>query len=242
VGIFLVASLAVGARLLALAARTRELPELALGSTLFIAGGLGGILYFLGTSHSSDLGALGLWVRGLGRLCLSVGALSLWGFTWRVFRPGNRAATALFCLAACAIAIGFAGEALAGGFRGGNFDTVWSCLGFVARGLAYCWASLESLRYFGLMRRRFRIGLADPLLVNRFLLWGIATTAAFGIYVVALINLLDHSAHDVAAGVFSPTWALSTSVLGLTSGVCLWLAFLAPAGYRRWIASHASGA
>jgi hypothetical protein len=237
-----VASLAVGARLLALAARTRQLPELALGSTLFVAGGLGGILYFLGTSHASDLGALALWVRGLGRLCLSVGALCLWGFTWRVFQPGNRAATGLFCLAASAIVVGFAGEALAGGFRGGNFDTVWSGLGFVARGLAYCWAALESLRYFGLMRRRLRIGLADPLLVNRFLLWGIATTAAFGIYLVALINLLVDSTHDLAAGVFSPTWALLTAVLGLSSGVCLWLAFLAPASYRRWITSPATNA
>jgi hypothetical protein len=59
---------------------------------------------------------------------------------------------------------------------------------------------------------------------------------------VALANLLDHSAHDVAAGMFSPTWALLTSVLGLTSGVCLWLAFLAPAGYRRWIAPSAADA
>jgi hypothetical protein len=227
---------------LLLAARTRELPELALGSTLFLAGGLGGILYFLGASDVSGLGALALWARGLGRLCLSIGALSLWCFTWRVFRPGNRAATALFCLAASGIVAGFAGEALGSGFRGGNFDTVWSCLGFVARGLAYCWAALESLRYFALLRRRLRIGLADPLLANRFLLWGIATSAAFGIYVVALANLFDHSTHDVAAGVFSPTWALLTSVLGLTSGVCLWLAFLAPAAYRRRIASPAAEA
>jgi hypothetical protein len=240
VGIFLVTSLAVGTRLLVLAARTRQMPELALGVTLFASGGLGGILYFLGTSRAEELGALAVWVRGGGRLCLSAGALTLWGFTWRVFRPDSRWAAALFSLAASAVVAGFVGEGLATGSSGGNFDAVWSRLGVVARGLAFLWAAIESFRYFGLLRRRLRVGLADPVMVNRFLVWGIATSTAFGIYAVALVNLLESSAHDVAAGVFRPSWALLTSVLGITSGVCTWLSFLAPAPYRRWLESAAA--
>ncbi|GAF95123.1 unnamed protein product, partial [marine sediment metagenome] len=89
VAIFLVTCLAVGIRLLVLAARTRQGPELALGLTLFASGGLGGILYFLGTSRAEELGEFAVWVRGSGRLCLTAGALTLWGFTWRVFRPGK---------------------------------------------------------------------------------------------------------------------------------------------------------
>lgn len=237
VGIFLVACLAVGARLLVLAAHTRQAPELALGVTLFASGGLGGILYFLGTSRAEELGALAVWVRGGGRLCLSAGALTLWGFTWRVFRPGTRWAAVVFSLGALAVLAGFVGEGFATSFSGGNFHTAWSQLGILARGLAFLWAAIESFRYFGLLRRRLRVGLADPVVVNRFLLWGIATSTAFGIYAVALVNLLDSSPQDVAAGVFKPTWALLTSVLGLTSAICTWFAFLAPVRYRRWLES-----
>ncbi len=240
VGIFLVTCLAVGIRLLVLAARTRQMPELALGVTLFASGGLGGILYFLGTSRAEELGALAVWVRGGGRLCRSAGALTRWGFTWRVFRPGRRWAAALFSVAVCAVVAGFVGEGFATGFSGGSFDAVWSQLGILARGLAFLWAAVESFLYFDLLRRRLRVGLADPVVVNRFLLWGIATSTAFGIYAVALVNLLHSPTHDVAAGVFGPTWALLTSVLGLTSAVCTWLAFLAPAPYRRWLESAAA--
>jgi hypothetical protein len=229
----------VGIRLLALAARTRRLHEAAVGLALFAAGGLGGLLYFLGTSRAEELGTLAVWVRGSGRLCLSVGALTLWAFTWRVFRPGSRWAAALFALASSAVVAAFVGEGFATGFGGGDYAGVWSRLGVASRGLAFLWAAVESLRHFGLMRRRQRIGLADPLVVNRFLLWGIATSAAFGIYLVALMNLLQNTSHDVAAGVFEPAWALLTSLFGLISGVCMWLAFLAPAAYRRWIESAA---
>jgi hypothetical protein len=240
VGAFLLTCLVVGIRLLLLAARTRQTPELALGLTLFVSGGLGGILYFLGSTRAEDLGTLAVWFGGSGRLCLTVGAITLWGFTWRVFRPDAPWAAALFALATCVVVAGFVGEAMTTGFRAESIDGFWSPLGVLARGLAYLWASIESLHYFGILRRRLRIGLGDPELVNRFLLWGIATTAASGIYAVALLNLLESSAHDVAAGVFKPTWALLTSGLGLTSAVCTWLAFLAPARYRRWLASAAA--
>ncbi len=239
VGAFLVSCLVVGIRLLLLAARTRQTPELALGLTLFMSGGLGGILYFLGTNRAEELGALAPWVAGCGRLCLSVGALTLWGFTWRVFRPGSGWAAALFALATCVVVMGFVGEALTTGFGVGRIDVLWSRLGVLARGLAYLWAAIESLRYFVALRRRIRIGLGDPVVMNRFLLWGIATSAASGIYAVALVNLFQTSAHDIAAGMFRPTWALLTSGLGLTSAVCTWLAFLAPARYRRWLESGA---
>ena len=40
------------------------------------------------------------------------------------------------------------------------------------------WGAVESLRYYALMRRRLRLGLADPLVTNRFLLWGLGIGAA----------------------------------------------------------------
>ena len=40
------------------------------------------------------------------------------------------------------------------------------------------WGAAESLRYFSMMRRRAKLGLADPLVTNRFLLWGLGIGAA----------------------------------------------------------------
>jgi hypothetical protein len=236
--VFLVTSFAVGVRLLVLALHTRQIPELLLGLALFASGALGGILYFVGTSYAEQLGATGPWVRGGGRLFLSTGSLALWAFTWQVFRPDRRWAAALVVVAGSAITVSFVGEGIVSGFSGGNFDTLWAWLGFLARGLAYLWASIESWRYLLPQRRRLRIGLGDPLVADRFQLWGISTLAALGIYGVALANLLGDTVPDLAGGVFESTWALLTSALGLVSGVCVWLAFLPPDRYRRWIASQ----
>ena len=40
--------------------------------------------------------------------------------------------------------------------------------------LAFAWGGFEALRYFFLLRRRQALGLADPVVTNRFLLWAIA--------------------------------------------------------------------
>jgi hypothetical protein len=240
VGVFLVTCLAVGGKMLLLAGRTRRAPELALGLSLFLSGGLGGILLFVGQSRSEALGDFALGVRGAGLLCLSAGAIALWCFTWRVFRPQERWAAALFAVACAAVVAGFVGEAVTGDFATKRFANAWSWLGLSGRSLAYLWAGLESLRYHRLMQRRLRAGLADNLVVNRFLLWGVGALAAWGIYGVVLVNIAVGAADAVDAGVFhSLVPALITSALGCASGVAMGLAFFAPRAYHRWVRERA---
>jgi hypothetical protein len=143
---------------------------------------------------------------------------------------------------ACAAVVvsGFLGEAIVGDFATHRFANVWSWVGLSGRSLAYLWAGLESLRYYRLMRRRLQLGLADSLLVNRFLLWGFGALAAWGIYGVVLVNIATGVANDADAGVFhSIVPALVTSALGCTSGVTMALAFFAPPAYHRWIRARA---
>jgi hypothetical protein len=169
-------------------------------------------------------------------LCLSAGAIALWCFTWRVFRPGARWAAALFAAACAAVVSGFVGEAVTGDFATNRFASVWSWVGLSGRSLAYLWAGIESLRYHRLMQRRLRLELADNLLVNRFLLWGIGALAAWGIYGVVLVNIATGTADEADAGVFHSTIpALITSALGCASGAAMGLAFFAPRAYHRWI-------
>jgi len=243
VGAFLVACLATGGRMLLLARRSGELPELALGVTLFAAGGLGGVLLFLGTQRAELLGAAALPVRQAGILCLNAGAVSLWLFTRRVFRPEGGWALALVAAATAGIAIGLVADLLAAGagdFARRRWDSPWSRLGFALRLGAYLWGAFESLRYFALMRRRQRLGLADPLVTNRFLLWGVAGLAAVGIYAMAAANIATGTGDGLGAGVFDPRFALATALLGLTAAACLWLAFFTPGFWRRRLGAPGS--
>ena len=57
---------------------------------------------------------------------------------------------------------------------GGAYWVSW-----VLRTGALLWLAFESLRYWSLLRRRLRLGLADPLVTNRFLLLGIWALAVF---------------------------------------------------------------
>jgi hypothetical protein len=55
-----------------------------------------------------------------------------------------------------------------------------------ARLLPTSWAFYESLRYWRAMRRRDSLGLADPVVTNRFLLWSIWTGAVTALPLIAL--------------------------------------------------------
>ncbi|MFK7894917.1 MAG: hypothetical protein AB8G23_03725 [Myxococcota bacterium] len=45
------------------------------------------------------------------------------------------------------------------------------------RGIPFLWGFCEALRYYAQMRRRLTLGLADPVVANRFLPSGMALSA-----------------------------------------------------------------
>ena len=104
-GSFTLASLIVGARLLALAARTRALPEAAFGTALFL-GGVGYVLIVLGFRVvAPDHAPLPL---AAGNLLLHVGSMALAIATWRVFRPAERWPAAAIAALASVLSVSFA--------------------------------------------------------------------------------------------------------------------------------------
>ena len=95
------------------------------------------------------------------------------------------------------------------------------------------------------MRRRLRLGLADPVLTNRFLLWGVWAGAVFlmgqadpvarawyvlkeGTFTGGLMN--PEVARPIVAALVS-----TTSILGIIVALMLLLTFFPTAGYRRWL-------
>jgi len=229
---FNAASYAVGVRLLALARRTRGLPETAIGASFLLAGGVaatGGLAArFLAPGFAGH--AL---VSGMASLALHGGVAFLIFFVWRVFRPRARWAAALAGFLLTGLATGFLGPALTTGFLA-PAEPVFTAISLVARIGLYAWAGLESLRCWAQGRRRLTLGLADPVVVNRFLLWGLGVLAVLGIWLDSARQLLAQGDAQASDGV--------VAVLGFLCAGCLWLAFFPSAAWRRRLRGAAEAA
>ncbi len=227
----------VGARLLALAHRTRRLPELAFGAGFLLLGVLGQPVAVLARSPlagSPELAgvllAAGLAAQSLGCLCLDAG-------TWQVFRPASRCAAAAVAGVAVLFVASLIGHGVTVGFAGGADRGGFSWAGLLGRGGSFAWCAVEALLYHRQMRRRLRLGLGDPVVANRFLLWGVASLGL----VAAFLTFVTAKLAGVNAATSRPFLATSFAV-AVVCGVAMWLAFFAPEAYTRRIARRGADA
>ncbi|MBW2233217.1 MAG: hypothetical protein JRH17_22765 [Deltaproteobacteria bacterium] len=181
--VFLGVGTAIGVRLLLLARRTREAPELLMGLAFLVGGCVGYVLEVLaqdGATLPADW-AQPAWLLGrLGTPLLGV--------------PEQ---------------VAFEAESL-------------------ARFAAPIWSGYEAFRFHGLMQKRLHLGLADPLVTNRFLLWGIAQVAAL---TGLSMRVLD------AHGVLTEIAAVMMPAAGLGAAIAYWVTFFPPEAYRRRFAA-----
>jgi len=225
--VFLVVGTWVGLRLLFVWRRTRGVPELLIAIGILGIGSLG-----LGASTIGSLlaetglpGQAPFWFAGL--LGSSLGAGSQYLFSWLVYRPESRYARAgalagLLALGLCLVA----GIALYQG--AGAAETLATALPRSAL-LATCllWAGVEALVYWRMMCRRMALGLADPVLCNRFLLWGVAAcSASLGSWIGVVGQLVLGNEIQTHPGLL-----LCSSMHGLVAAIAMWLAFVPPAWY-----------
>ena len=234
---FVLASLVMGFRLLRLARRTRELPEFAIGLALFLMGGFGYPLVSVARLATGIPEGLRVALFLVSVLFNLVGTLAVCVFNWRVFRPTQRWAPCLTLVFSGAVAGALGLQSVAPGLAAAalhNEGTGYH-LFMALLGTPIAWAAFESLRYHDLLRKRARLGLADPVVVNRILLWGAGMLSAFVISIVS--SALAFSGVDVAT---TPIGAVVIAPLGLIAAACVWLAFLPPAAYTRRFSERAS--
>jgi hypothetical protein len=114
---FFVASSVVGARLLLLWRRTRELPELLIGLGVLGIGPVG--FGFITVGELCVAGAPGIAriLIGIGLAAMSVGSAAKYVFNWRVYHPHNRELRAMVAVACLMLAVCYAWEFSATGFR-----------------------------------------------------------------------------------------------------------------------------
>jgi hypothetical protein len=229
-----IVSVLVGFRMLSLTWRTREFPEAAIGVHILVLM-LGYAVEFAGIEAAGKLGPAAVWLRCAGNLCYAIAILVYLLFTWRVFRPESRLAGAVAVGSIFALIVGWSGEVFTSNFdfRAERFAAPWFWIAFVPRIVCMGWAAGEALREYGLARRRLRVGLSNPVVVNRFLLWGLAALSELLIYAIVLVSIL----RGIPADFLNGTAAIFVSALGLSAAVTILLAFLPPRFYRRWLTS-----
>jgi len=232
---FFIVSLLVGLRLLLLWWRTRQIPELLIGIGVLGIGPVGfGLPVASGLVAGSRPG-LGAVLVGIGALAVAIGAGAKLTFNWRVYHPQSRSVGVIPFAAGPILLAAWLTEWATGGFVEVNSASPATLIRTSLQIACLLWGSGEALRYWTMMRRRERLGLADPLVTNRFLLWGIGAGAAgLGSFIGIAAQLATGSATGEIPWVMT-----SSSLHGLIAAIALWFAFVPPGFYRRYIQARA---
>jgi hypothetical protein len=234
-GAFFVSSLTIGVRLVWLARRNRGLPELLIGLSILGIGPAGFALMVLAMLFGAGRPAVAFVCLATAQLAIAAGATAAYVFTRTVFRPD-----AAWARAVVWIAVGILAAAFLGRFATHTYVLplrldFWTEVGSFDMIACLFWGSFESLHYYGRMRRRARLGLANPVLANRFLLWGLGIGSAGVGSLIGNVVMMVRGTAMLELDLLT----LSNSMFGLAAAVLMWIAFLPPAGYRRWIEARA---
>jgi len=187
----------------------------------------------------------GFWLSAAASLAIGSALACLAAFTWQVFRPGKRWAKRVFQMHAAAMFAAFAAGTTSLRAADGSGPIAIVFNGLAA--LALVWAFAECLLYYRRMRRQRVVGLAEPVLANRFLLWAVWTGAlGFQGIVMMLLRIALWSSGDGEVllrgedpgGPWLALIAASKGLLAIVAPaivVSVWLSFSPPAAYRRWL-------
>lgn len=220
--------LIAGARLLRLSVLTQEIPERSLGAS-FLLMGVGSLLYSLAMFSYFEA-----WWQPLnfsGRVSWVVAITLIAIFTQRVFRSKERWGRWIVHATVVLFITGVGGSAMSGDWEGFSPSSGWYWLEFAGYVLPITWACVEAASEHLRARRRSKVGLCEPIVCNRLLLW--AFFAALQL-VGLVVSYFQYAAFE-RGGVFTAGWDYLYSAALISSLVLMWIAFFPPVFYRKWI-------
>jgi len=223
--------LIAGYRLLRLSGRTREHPELLLGLYLALSSQwylLYNAPYFLGIEALPPLlGQSSEWIYILGTIPYLL-------FLRSAFRPESAWATALVIVSTLFVFTGAVVATLGGGISNSlNASYLLMYAGYI---VPCYWMCCEGAISHAAAKKRVRIGLCDPIVSNRYLLF-----AGFGFcQIVGGIVELVWAYGNSGPGTAPPLMDGLLGAAEIASVATLWLAFFPPRVYRRWIDERAA--
>jgi len=220
----------VGVRMLILARKTGGRPELLLG-----AGSLLVVAVGLPTSIASGFGKsaaevhVAFWMAS--ELATQLGIVLLYLFAQQVFRPGAPWARAVVIGVAIYLPVCLAGAGRALEAAAPQLDSVaatrgWLLLCFLGYGGCFLWSSAESMLQYRMAVRRQALGLADPVVASRFLLFSVYGLAAMAIMLANAAAVLFGFNLATSLVVLGPS-----ALLGLVASAAIYFAFLPPRWY-----------
>jgi hypothetical protein len=246
-------SLVIGLRLVRLSGGVAGRPELwlavffLLGS--FLGMGLSMVVYMGWADPGLALSPVLTLPLNAGYLLgVNLGMSAIYVFTWKTFRRDAPWARRLALAGISVLLGGFAAIGAIEGFGvvvipGPAYWVTWA-----VRCSAFLWLAIESFAYWRVLRKRLVLGLAEPLVTNRFMLWAIWASATFAngwsdvlarvLYVRAVGNS-DAFVAEVARPYIVTTLSF-TSTIGLVAAVTLFLTFFPTRSYRRLIERRAA--
>jgi hypothetical protein len=235
VAAFLIMGVTIGARLLLLSRRTRGAPEFCAGAGLLCLAVLAHPFSALGRLPALVDTFPGHLLFAIGMATTAAGITLLYEFTRRTFRPGHAWALVLVVLAGLAAATEAAGlmNATAGASRIEDILprarpwTIAICLTLAG---SFAWTAIEGVLYYRRLKKRLVLGLADPVVANRFWLW-----AASGVAVTILLVEVAVLASQGSMVLHDPVALMATALCGLATSSLWYLAFLPPPAYERWV-------
>jgi hypothetical protein len=229
--LFVVTCSAVGLRLLWLAKSGGGRPAWLCGHGFSLIAILGFPLGVLSGQGFAPAGQVILSVAAVSLLANLLGIGSFFVFTVSVFRPGALWAHTLAGAAIAGMAMSSVGilaaialaPADASSFAvsyGWSATFQWICV------LCFGWMGVEGLREWWRSRRRLALGLSDPVVSNRLLMWGL-----FGVSTTLLCLVLAAVQMSGQPTATSAIAQLAQALFGVVSSVAATLAFFPPRAY-----------
>jgi len=216
----------LGVRLIMIGWRARSWAEAFLGGTFLMIAPASAAM-----RHGTASGDTSLSIQGLG--LSTVGISLLVAFTYRTFRHGELLGMLVM---AALIALNVAGYLHQVQIVG----TVPHPSAFLllARAGGFGWTAFESTRFLRMYRKREVLGLADPVITNRFLLYAIWTTV---VMLVPLIMAISGELGEQGAMGWQNLLRVLVPPAAIVVVVCVVLTFVPPRAYLRFIERrHAS--
>lgn len=238
--LYVATATAIGLRLVWVGRLPGRRPELLLGAGSLLVATIG-LPLSIGSGFGGDAGNVHVPLWAGSELLTQVGIVCLYAFTQQVFRPGVRWARWLIALAAVAMPVCLAGSTLGltaapPAMLSVKATGAWLVLCQLGYLGAFVWSAIEGLVHHRTARRRTAIGLLDPVVANRFLLFAIYGLSGTAIAVANIAGVVLE--RDI---VTSLVVVVPSAIFSVAASIAMFLAIFPPGWFvERLRASRAA--
>jgi hypothetical protein len=221
----------VGIRLFKLSRRTGHAPE-TLIATSFLLWMLGYAIWDIPYAFVDSEDQIPAICSFGSLIALASGNVAFAFFIRAVFRPDARWATGLVAAIAFSNLVGVAGSGWSGDWEGINpLANPWYWLEFFGSFAPTIWMGTEGFAQYFKTRKQLKLGLCEPMVCNRFLLWGLAGSLWFILEAVVAASDLVYA----FTGQWSPLLGAAIAFLEFLPIAMVWFVFFPPTFYCRWV-------